>query len=844
VPKRARIATGLLLGAVLGAALSGCPETLDFKAGRFYACSRDGGAEQCSTGWRCGLEGYCHPANGAAWLCEVDSDCDGVWRCGTEGVCVNPTVDALIPRTWPNPPLETVSPRFVSSQIDVAAVSANTALIDRCDFEFPANNYPFCGEPLDESVSFSASGKLVQAMRLQQTLDRTPFDGGGLVYRFPGGEPAPRHALTWAPLPFTPSSMAVNRFQTFVLDPNGRLYEMDATLDGGQTTAFHVPFDVPAPFAPNALKVERQNFITPNAPLLVAYERGGTHLAVYSLTDGNSSGALALPPAITGGAITDVEMWAVPATLVLTTANGIFMANRYDQGFVYLDGGTDLLRPEFLPIPALAVAPDGGTTTLQDLGYRPIRTWVLDRPYYYPLSYRYEYILIESVLGTGPNAVHRISEGSWDYGTGPSGYQFDPPLDAIDCDPGDVVAGVEVHDLFADEELLVICHQPGGPRPDILKRVVGVFGCRLGCEVPEVVPDAGLGLRMIASGYSRSGWFDAHGRIFFDEYGVGRNTLTMDRAPRVVVGGQGTLEAWTESDRLSPNASTEHFVEGGAGLVQALGPEWYAPPTVGGIRGLSAWRIRDANPAPVVTAPGDGGQAVVFTLPALVDLRQGPFHGERHAINGRQSLVVSAFDSFLAGEIGRDRDLPVRLVPNARGAITSFDFDPSPPDAGTLLDGYAIAQARLFHITVETPLRWLSNEVPLSIRGEPRTVWLDQGRGRVAYGDGRVFSLPSRVLVAPQLPEVPPQASDFAFACGHAFALGRRGLYRLDTIGSAPQGAWTPVDLDGVVAGAAADPGWEGGALHAVEEPGERALYVLTAHGAVVRVAFDPATCP
>ena len=101
---------------------------------------------------------------------------------------------------------------------------------------------------------------------------------------------------------------------------------------------------------------------------------------------------------------------------------------------------------------------------------------------------------------------------------------------------------------------------------------------------------------------------------------------------------------------------------------------------------------------------------------------------------------------------------PKRSVSRPRAAITSWDIAPTPPDSGVFLDGYAIAQARLFHVTAETPLRWISSEVEINLRGEPQAVWLDQGRGRVGFADGRVFSLPSRVLVAPQLPEVNPQA--------------------------------------------------------------------------------------
>ncbi|HZN92411.1 MAG TPA: hypothetical protein VFB81_06880 [Myxococcales bacterium] len=848
-PATAR-AAALLLGAGLGAALSGCPETLDLKTGRFYACSRDGGPEPCSTGWRCGLEGYCHPATGGAWLCNDDGDCNGVWRCGANGVCVDPTADALVPRAWPNPPVDLVSPRFVPSKIDVAAVSSTTALIDRCDFEDPPYYYPYCGAVLDESVSFASSGKLVQAIRLQSTLDHFDPDGGtGAPFLLPDGGRPPRDALTWAPLPFTPTSIAVHRLQTFVLDPGGRLYLMDASLDGGQTTIRPAPFDAPAPFPPNGLKLERNNFDVDNAPILVAYERGGTRMAVYSLDDGGSSGALALPPGLTGGAILDLELWDVPASLILTTNAGLFLANRYDpQGFSYLDGGFSLLRPEFLPLPALARLPDGGVTTFQALGYKPVRVWVLERPANNVFNPRFQYMVVESVIGSGASAVHRVTASDYSYNASlPSGYELDPPFDAVECDPGDVVAAVEVHDGDLEDEVLVICRQPAGTRPDVLKRVRGVPGCRIGCQLTEVFPDAGVGTQLISSGYSRSGWFDVHGRIYFDEYGVGQNTLTMDRAPVTIAGGQGSLEAWTASSRLLTSLGTEHFVLGGPGLIQELGKDWFQPALVGAVRGQSSWRIRDANPAPVVTArsPQDGGQVVLFTLPPLSDLRQGPFQGVAGiSPNGRPAMVVSAFDSLLTGEVGRDTQLQIRVVPNPRAAITSWDIAPAPPDAGAFLDGYAIAQARLFRVAAETPLRWIATEVEINIRGEPQAVWLDQGRGRVGFADGRVFALPSRVLVAPQLPEVPPQASGFAFACGHAFALGRRGLYRLDSSGGAVLGAWTAVDLDATVAGAAADPGWEGGVLHTVNEPSERSLYLVTAHGTVVRLAFDPASCP
>ena len=58
-------------------ALASCKVGVDINEGRGYACAPEGGAEQCATGWRCGLEGFC-PREGEPrpWQCDSNSRCE------------------------------------------------------------------------------------------------------------------------------------------------------------------------------------------------------------------------------------------------------------------------------------------------------------------------------------------------------------------------------------------------------------------------------------------------------------------------------------------------------------------------------------------------------------------------------------------------------------------------------------------------------------------------------------------------------------------------------------------------------------------------------------------------
>lgn len=73
--------------------VTACTTSIDFDAGRPYACEPDSGATQCAPGWRCGLEARCHPIGTLGpWRCRGSSDCEGEWTCGLEGVCHDPAL--------------------------------------------------------------------------------------------------------------------------------------------------------------------------------------------------------------------------------------------------------------------------------------------------------------------------------------------------------------------------------------------------------------------------------------------------------------------------------------------------------------------------------------------------------------------------------------------------------------------------------------------------------------------------------------------------------------------------------------------------------------------------------
>ncbi len=167
--------------------------------------------------------------------------------------------------------------------------------------------------------------------------------------------------------------------------------------------------------------------------------------------------------------------------------------------------------------------------------------------------------------------------------------------------------------------------------------------------------------------------------------------------------------------------------------------------------------------------------------------------------DGGQVLVMAVGDALWAGAPksqlpdGGPARLHARLVPQPRGEVSALAVSAS-PSGGLLVEAYVIAQERVYRIEARSDQQWQAQPIDLP-PGIPTAVWTDGPRGRAGYSDGRVYSLPSGVQVAPPIPG--GEALDYAALCGHGYALTRDTLYRLQGT-AGPQGQWQALDLSGV----------------------------------------------
>ena len=203
---------------------------------------------------------------------------------------------------------------------------------------------------------------------------------------------------------------------------------------------------------------------------------------------------------------------------------------------------------------------------------------------------------------------------------------------------------------------------------------------------------------------------------------------------------------------------------------------------------------------------------------AAVDVRR-PFLGAavRNA-SGREVLMFSTNDALTAvdvTELADDPDaggfdepayfaspeLEVRAVPLPRTPITSLVPLPPDPAAATPLfaEAFLVQGGRVFQVTAFNHTNWRADELDLG-GAEVIAVVADGRRGRAGTKEGKVYALPSRVLVADALSGAP--VLDYAQAGSTTFAVAAGGLFRLRADGASPLGTWeqipvTPLPPDG-----------------------------------------------
>jgi hypothetical protein len=246
--------------------------------------------------------------------------------------------------------------------------------------------------------------------------------------------------------------------------------------------------------------------------------------------------------------------------------------------------------------------------------------------------------------------------------------------------------------------------------------------------------------------------------------------------------------------------------------------------------------------------PLRGGSTGPATVGTLVDPPSGtPGPGALLSDGTRQHLIAANGDTLFSADVtaalatARDGGgsvvgvvMPPRLAPSARLPVLSVRGQLSAPDAGHVLSGWALTTNRAVYFEAVTERSWVDTPVTLPA-GDWVTLLGERGALRVAYADGQLFTLPSRLAVAEPFGGG-VVSRQFASAGGVDFALTSAGLrYVALNPDAGPRGVWRAVTLDS----ASAEPGFadsfDRGRL--VEADGH--VFVLSSEWGVWRITPD-----
>ena len=218
---------------------------------------------------------------------------------------------------------------------------------------------------------------------------------------------------------------------------------------------------------------------------------------------------------------------------------------------------------------------------------------------------------------------------------------------------------------------------------------------------------------------------------------------------------------------------------------------------------------------------------------------------------GQPWIIIGAGDRLWAEDarlLSPDagaRTISIKVVPLPSSEIQSLSFtaaDRGDAGTGNLLEGYVVAQQRIFRVVASSSSLWHSDEIRLGTTGLASvSTWMEQGHGRVGTSDGRVFGLPVPVPLSAAIPEGPmPSVLSYGSLCGQAFALSSSALYRL-SLETPPLGTWKRVPLDSAFPGLDAfGPHWSA-VTHQSRVGNEEQFYLFSNTGLVVELK---ATCP
>lgn len=765
----------------------GCVSCADWQRSRPYFCAPDAATPldvedpQCGLGWRCGLDERCHPiGKPAPYDCRTDDDCEAGWRCGPEKKCVDVAAEALKANAFAGAlRASIVSPRVNLSAADQVA-TASFAVSQVCGPPAPAVSLAFVNDagtvrstryPLGRRLASDGGGPL----------DCDAGTGFETVFSAVGtGAPMTRPAVG-----LTDTSRA-----TWVLGAGGQLCRFgvdDAALLGCE--------GIKLDFAATAVRSGR-------SPDTAVVARSSSRYVVLT-PDGRVSVARRVAPSGVEQQLDDVLPTALPdggTALVAATPTGLFIA---EVPVTDADAGSasapadEAWAPAGVPGVSCPGAPPGPNAigTLRWLG------WASGAD------------VLTGIARGADGDDHAVVFGGTPAAS--AGMCTLPRFDGVDhrspmsC-PACLGERLESFTATAVEEtrfaLELRCRSTAGA----LSVWVALLDTS-GCAPERVTSSAPLPQVVATGGPSTSASAGASGQLWVSTgAGFSREARFLDRTPSLVLGDPQTLTVGAAAvPVMLPSGTIELLapqlfeLREGQGLVSRTG----GADLLAAVEGAGRWAVRDAVdggsllPPTVVALEPDGTRRLLAKFTTSETFKP-PYHAaSAPRADGGTVLVVSAFDALLATELEPSAHvdlatapvLRVRLVPLNRSEITALTVLPRDGQA-RYVEGWLLSAGRLHRFFADSPTVWKSDELPLP-PGDPLTVFHDGPRGRVAYTDGRIFSLPGRVEIAPALPVEDQPAADFVDVCGQVLSVGKTRAFRLVAEGTSSVGTWQPIAL-------------------------------------------------
>jgi hypothetical protein len=782
-------------------------------AGAAYPCRT---SADCEGDWRCGLDGVCHELDaGAPYLCTSDTDCEAQWRCGPLGHCVDARADGLeLPDAGFSP--LTVAPLIPNVPGPSAPIGASPTLQLLLGSDAGCSYTDFL-----QSTSWVNGVTLTKHMSFDSAVARIPED----TPEGPACEAAQQAAgftgITAMELQATVSdvvALADDPLNTWTLASDGTVCQL--TLD---------------PKSLNALPLQCQMPFSGGIP---------THLRPAS----GESGLVAW---------NDTQLWWTPD--LNTPAKGPFSTSSPDGGTAHFldvvstyDDGYPGYRalmaigPEALYVGRLN---DGGTVVSGSGSTMP------------PFS---EELTSQLASANGPDRVLlQRGDATWVLAGG-AAYPYHPNAG----NTPNIIIDFGVHELSVVGIPLLTCEEVDSSRITnamsastyafnnqigVLSRCVPVLSNLVGHQaiaISQVDQTSQVGLwitnskdidfsppALFFAAQTRAGtgnpsttvWADDLGHVWTVEDVNSSQTSVaivphLPDAPFDFVGGDSALiEAGTLPQQwlvLAQKGLSTDFIDSAKWSVSPDGgfDEGFRSPSVtrvGQVRGIHHGDVfqipEDIFMASVAVSSGnlatfiassDDPNTVLAPLD-ITSVRRG----------GTQYLVWRSFDTVWLGTLDPSIDAGYlnfyeapsperRLTPLLGQAITSMAW--ADETDGGFLDGYLVAGPRLFSFTAINSRVWRSDEVIVG-QDEPVEVFFDRGRARVALRDGSVWSLPSRVQLAPPFDSSVGLAQGFGTVCQNILALAAGGLYRLQWSAGDSVGTWQKVTLPASVAAASPD---------------------------------------